>query len=80
MFRKRAGNRCPLLDMVSMVAHVGSFLVRPKRFAASSPLSFWFHSCVRKILWSRKWQLTPVFLPGKFEWMEEPGGLHLMGS
>ena len=21
---------------------------------------------VRKILWSRKWQLTPVFLPGKF--------------
>ena len=25
-----------------------------------------FHSLVRKILWSRKWQLTPVFLPGKF--------------
>ena len=21
---------------------------------------------VRKILWSRKWQATPVFLPGKF--------------
>ena len=22
--------------------------------------------CVGKIPWSRKWQLTPVFLPGKF--------------
>ena len=25
-----------------------------------------FHSWVRKILWRRKWQPTPVFLPGKF--------------
>ena len=25
-----------------------------------------FNPCVRKILWSRKWQPTPVFLPGKF--------------
>ena len=24
-----------------------------------------FHSWVRKILWRRKWQPTPVFLPGK---------------
>ena len=24
-----------------------------------------FHPCVRKIPWRRKWQLTPVFLPGK---------------
>ena len=24
-----------------------------------------FHPWVRKILWRRKWQLTPVFLPGK---------------
>ena len=24
-----------------------------------------FNSCVRKILWRRKWQPTPVFLPGK---------------
>ena len=27
-----------------------------------------------KIPWRRKWQPTPVFLPGKFPWMEEPGG------
>jgi len=24
-----------------------------------------FNSCVRKIHWRRKWQPTPVFLPGK---------------
>ena len=24
-----------------------------------------FDTCVRKILWRRKWQLTPVFLPGE---------------
>ena len=30
---------------------------RPKRWG--------FHPCVAKIPWSRKWQATPVFLPGK---------------
>ena len=30
---------------------------------------------VGKISWSRKWLSTPVFLPGKFPWTEEPGGL-----
>ena len=33
---------------------------------------------VRKIPWRRKWQPTPVFLPGKRT--EEPGGLQSMGS
>ena len=36
----------------------------------------WFHPWVRKIPWRRKWQPTPVFLPGKILWTEEPGGLH----
>ena len=31
---------------------------RPKRLG--------YYSWVRKIPWSRKWQTTPVFLPGKF--------------
>ena len=35
---------------------------------------------VRKILWSRKWQPTPEFLPGKIPWIEEPGGLQSIGS
>ena len=25
-----------------------------------------FHPCIGKVLWSRTWQPTPVFLPGKF--------------
>ena len=29
---------------------------------------------VRKILWRRKWQPTPVFLPGESPWTKEPGG------
>ena len=33
-----------------------------------------------EIPWSRKWQPTPVFLPGKIPWTEEPGGLQSIGS
>ena len=29
----------------------------------------------RYSLWRRKWQPTPVFLPGKPQWTEEPGTL-----
>ena len=39
-----------------------------------------FGPWVRKILWRRKWQPTPVFLPGESQWIEEPGGLQSMGS
>ena len=35
---------------------------------------------VGKIPWSRKWQPTPVFLPGKSHGQEEPGGLQSMDS
>ena len=31
-------------------------------------------------VWSRKWQPTPVFLPGKIPWTEEPGRLQPIGS
>ena len=30
--------------------------------------------------WRRQWYPTTVLLPGKIPWMEEPGGLHSMGS
>ena len=40
----------------------------------------WFDPWVRKTPWRRKWQPTPVFLPGKIPWTEEPGRLQSMGS
>ena len=40
----------------------------------------WVQSWIRKIPWKRKWQPTPVFLPGESPWTEEPGGLQSMGS
>ena len=33
-----------------------------------------FKTQVRKIPWRREWLLTPVFLPRKMPWTEEPGG------
>ena len=39
-----------------------------------------FNPWVRKMPWRRKWQHTPVFLPGKSPWTEEPGGLQSMWS
>ena len=40
----------------------------------------WFDLWVGKILWRRKWQPAPAFLPGKSPWTEEPGRLQSMGS
>ena len=37
-----------------------------------------FDSWVKKITWRRKWQPTPLFLPGKSHRQEEPGGLQSM--
>ena len=39
-----------------------------------------FDPWVRKIPWRRKWQPTPVLLPGESPWTEEPGGLQSIGS
>ena len=40
----------------------------------------WVSTWVKKIPWRREWQPTPVFLPGKFPWTEESGGIQTMGS
>ena len=39
-----------------------------------------FDPWAETIPWRRKWQHTPVFLPGKIPQTEEPGGLQPMGS
>jgi len=38
-----------------------------------------FDLWVRKILWWRKWQPTPVFLPGKMPWTEKPDEMQSLG-
>ena len=39
-----------------------------------------FDPWVGKIPWRRKWQPSPILLPGKIPWMEEHGGLQSMNS
>ena len=39
-----------------------------------------FDPWVGKFPWRRKWQPTPVFLPGESPWTEETGRLQSMGS
>ena len=39
-----------------------------------------FNPWLRKILWRRAWQPTPVFLAGESTWTEEPARLQSMGS
>jgi len=39
-----------------------------------------FDPRVRKISWRRAWQPTPVFLPPRILWTEDPGGLQSRGS
>ena len=39
-----------------------------------------FNPWVWKIPWRRAWQPTPVFLPRKIPWTEEPGGLQSTAS
>ena len=39
-----------------------------------------FDPWIRKSPWRRKWEPTPVFLPGEYHGQEKPGGLQSMGS
>ena len=45
-----------------------SFLMKVKEESEKADLKL-------NIPWRRKWQPTPVFLPGNFPWTEEPGEL-----
>ena len=38
-----------------------------------------FHPWVKKIPWRRKWQSTPVFLPGEFHGLRSLAGYSLRG-
>ena len=59
-------------DMASQVAQGSRIHLQCKRHG--------FDPWIRKIPWRRKWQPTPVFLPRRIPWTEEPGGLESTGS
>ena len=40
----------------------------------------WVQSLGKEDPLEKEMQATPVFLPGKIPWMEEPGGLQSIGS
>ena len=51
-----------------ILLHSGDSVGKEAACHAGDRLHHWrpgFNPWVRKILWSRKWQPTPVFLPGK---------------
>ena len=56
----------PILNLSSLVAQI-----------VNLPTMQQIHveSWVRKIPWRMEWLPTPVFLPGKSPWTEEPGRL-----
>ena len=54
-------------------SHVALVVKNPPPSAGDTETRF--NPWVGKIHWSRKWQPTPVFLPGEIPWTEEPGGL-----
>ena len=58
-----------------------SLMTQSVEESACSAEDLSFESWVRKIPRRRKWQPTPVFLPGESrQWTEEPGRLQHMGS
>ena len=64
--------KIPWLEEPGRLQSMGSLRVRHD-WATSLSLFTFMH-------WRRKWQPTPVFLPGEFQGWGEPGGLPSMGS
>ena len=71
--------RQPVSDYLTNVTSFpsGSVVKNPP---ANTGDTIQFNPWVRKIPWRRKWQPTPVFLPGICPWIEEPGGLQSTAS
>ena len=57
----------------------GSVVKNPLANAADTE-DHGFDLWIEKIPWRRNWQPTPIFLPGKIPWTEEPGGLQSIRS
>ena len=58
---------------------IGGSVVKNPHTNAGDTRRGGFDPWMGKIPWWKKWQSTPVLLPGKILWAEEPGGLQSMG-
>ena len=65
-----------LCSLLFLKGFPGSSVVKNLPANAGDRFSPW----VGKIPWRRKWQPTPVFLPGESPWIEEPVRLQSLGS
>ena len=64
--------KIPWTEEPGRLQSMGSLRVRHDWATSLSPFTF--------MRWRRKWQPTPVFLPGESQGCLEPGGLPSMGS
>ena len=62
-----------------MSGFLGGAVVKNPPANASNVKRYGFNPWVVKIPWRREWQPTPVFMPEKTLWTEEPGGLQSLG-
>ena len=68
-------------ESISRLYSIGLFVYICSNIIPSCYYSFpGVYREVDRIPWRRKWQPTPVFLPGESPWTEEPGRLQSMVS
>ena len=58
---------------------IGAFLVAQTVKTLPEMQEMWVQSLHRKIIWRRKWQPTPVFLPGQSHGKRSLTGLQSIG-
>ena len=67
---------------VRLSSKIGNWLCvhQRRQISQTLPCAKKRRSHLNAITWRRKWQPTPVFLPGESPWTEESGRLQSMGS
>ena len=75
-----SGSFCSVFWVLHCVSWMSSSLEAQTVTRLSTMQETWVRSLGRKIPWRRKRQPTPVLLPRKIPWTEEPGRLQSIGS
>ena len=63
---------------IYIFSHIEASLVAQRVKSLPAMQETWVQ--ILRLPWRRKWQPTPVFLPVKITWTEEPGRLQSLGS